>query len=265
MKKAQIMSKFFIASLFFICASFASAQDALEIAKKNDKCDASKITVYSARMVLKNKNGAERVREFTSKTKKFGDVEKSVFVFSKPKDVEGSAFLSFSYEAKADGTKQDDDSWLYMPALKKVRRISGSGKDEDFMGSDFTFDDLGSRGIYKDDFTLLGQEDVDGVSCFKLEAKSTAVSKYPRHIYWIRKDNYFTQKSETYDKKDALKRVMTIKKAEVIDGFYTQTSFYMEDVQTGHSTLIEMSSVSHSAPVDDNIFTTSALERGIVR
>ena len=58
---------------------------------------------------------------------------------------------------------------------------------------------------------------------------------------------------------------MTIKKAEVIDGFYTQTSFYMEDVQTGHSTLIEMSSVSHSAPVDDNIFTTSALERGIVR
>ena len=93
MKKAQIMSKFFIASLFFICASFASAQDALEIAKKNDKCDASKITVYSARMVLKNKNGAERVREFTSKTKKFGDVEKSVFVFSKPKDVEGSAFL----------------------------------------------------------------------------------------------------------------------------------------------------------------------------
>ena len=114
MKKAQIMSKFFIASLFFICASFASAQDALEIAKKNDKCDASKITVYSARMVLKNKNGAERVREFTSKTKKFGDVEKSVFVFSKPKDVEGSAFLSFSYEAKADGTKQDEVSLQLM-------------------------------------------------------------------------------------------------------------------------------------------------------
>ncbi len=245
---------------------FTFADEAFEIAKKNDDSDKSKTTVYSARMTLTSKSGSSRVREFNYKYKKYGDIEKSLYVFSKPQDAAGTALLTFSYKENDDGTKQDDDTWLYMPAMKKVRRISGSGKDEDFMGSDFTYDDIGDRGIYKDDFKLLGEETVDGVECYKLEAIAKSLTtKYPRHVYWIRKDNYFTQKTEIYDKKQALKRVMTVKESKEIDGFFTQTYLFMEDVQTGHSTSIEITNVNHTEAVDDNIFTTAALERGNLR
>ena len=262
------MKKLFAAVMAFSIGfcGLCAADEAFDIARKNDECDASTKTVYSAKMTLTNKSGSARVREFSYKLKNFGDTDKSVFVFSKPQDVAGTALLSFSYQAKSDGTKQDDDTWLYMPAMKKVRRISGSGKDEDFMGSDFTYDDIGDRGVYKDDFKLLGEEAVDGVDCYKLEAAAKAANaKYPRHIYWIRKDNFFTQKSETYDKKGALKRVMTVPESSVVDGFFTQTKLLMEDVQTKHSTLIEITNVNHTEDVDDNIFTVATLERGNLR
>ena len=148
------------------------AQTGYDIMKKADEVPTPKTSSYTATMTLTDKKGNVRVREVKEMTKDFGDVSKSVIIFTTPKDVVGVGYLMFDYVEKSDGTKQDSDNWLYMPALKKVRRISGSDSGGDFMGTDFTYEDMGDRGLNKDTFTLLGEENVDGTDCYKVEAVS---------------------------------------------------------------------------------------------
>ena len=126
-------------------------------------------------MTLINKRGQQRIREVKSFSKDFGKDKKSVMVFEKPADVKGTAFLSWEYDDPA----REDDKWLYMPALKKVRRISGSSRNEYFMGSDFTYDDMGDRNVEEDTHTLLGEENVGGHACWKV--KSIPVD--PKDVY----------------------------------------------------------------------------------
>jgi hypothetical protein len=87
-------------------------------------------------------------------------------VFQNPRDVAGTGYLSFSY----DDESKDDDMWLYLPAMRRVRRITGSGKNDDFMGTDFTYEDMGSRSLAKDTFSFQGEESIDGESCRRVEA-----------------------------------------------------------------------------------------------
>ena len=109
-------------------AAFAQNLTGYEIAKRGDEVDEGKTCSYTATLTLTSKKGAVRTREIMCRNKDYGDVKKSVVVFVVPKDVEGVAYLSFDYPDKADGTKPDGDSWLFMPAMKKTRRIAGSGK-----------------------------------------------------------------------------------------------------------------------------------------
>ena len=109
------------------------------------------------KMTLINKRGRKRIREVENYSKDYGKDKKSVMVFKQPADVKGTAFLSWDYDDPA----KDDDKWLYMPAMKKVRRISGSSTNEYFMGTDFTYDDMGDRNVDEDIHTLLGNEVVD--------------------------------------------------------------------------------------------------------
>lgn len=186
------------------------AQTGYDIMKKADEVPTPKTSSYTATMTLTDKKGNVRVREVKEMTKDFGDVSKSVIIFTTPKDVAGVGYLMFDYVEKSDGTKQDSDNWLYMPALKKVRRISGSDSGGDFMGTDFTYEDMGDRGLNKDTFTLLGEENVDGTDCYKVEAVSKDnTEKNPRRILWIGKENFIMYKAEFYDRQNNLQRVLT--------------------------------------------------------
>lgn len=169
------------------------AQTGYDIMKKADEVPTAKTSSYTATMTLTDKKGNVRVREVKEMTKDFEDVSKSVIIFTTPKDVAGVGYLMFDYVEKSDGTKQDSDNWLYMPALKKVRRISGSDSGGDFMGTDFTYEDMGDRGLNKDTFTLLGEENVDGTDCYKVEAvsKDNTEKKSSSHfVDWKRKLHY---------------------------------------------------------------------------
>ena len=256
----------FFAAIF--CMGMASAQEltGYDIAKHADNVDQGTTSSYTATMTLTNKKGAKRVREVLMKSKDYGDTTKTVVVFTVPKDVAGVAYLMFEYDEKADGTKPDSDNWLYMPAMKKVRRISGSTRQDDFMGTDFTYEDMGERGLSKDTFTLLGSEAVDGVDCWKVEvvAKDKG-EKNPRRIIWWRKDTYVTARAEFYDKQDALQRRLTCSDISQIDGIWTTGKMFIENVQTGHSTLLEMKNVQYNTDLSDSLFTVSAIERGNIR
>ncbi|MBO7517004.1 MAG: outer membrane lipoprotein-sorting protein, partial [Spirochaetia bacterium] len=141
------MRKTFIlfAALFLILDTALFAQTAEEIAKASYDLPDGKTSSYVAVLTLFDKSGKSRTREIAQFNMKDGTTKKGVTVFRSPKDVAGVSYLSFDYPDNPDGSAKDSDSWLYLPAMKKVRRVSGSSKDDDFQGTDFTYDDMGDR------------------------------------------------------------------------------------------------------------------------
>lgn len=260
MKKGIMFCALAVLSIGASC--FAQSLTGYEIMKKADEVPTAQTSSYTATMTLTDKNGKTRIREVKELSKEFGDTTKTIIIFTTPKDVAGVGYLMFEYKEKPDGSKKDSDNWLYMPALKKVRRISSSDSEGDFMGTDFTYEDMGDRALSKDTFTLLGEEDVDGVSCYKVEAVAKdSAEKNPRRILWIRKDNFLLAKGEYYDRQGALSRKLFCSDIEKIDGWWTTQKMLMQNVQKKHSTLIEMKNVSYNLNIDDSLFTVNALEK----
>ena len=238
------------------------AQSAYEIAKKEHDLPTGKTSSCTIAVTLIDKTGKTRSREIASYTMKEGKTDKTVLVFKTPKDVAGVSYLSFDYLDKEDGSPTDSDSWLYLPAMKKVRRVSGSNKDDDFQGTDFSYDDIGTRSLSKDTFAILGEEAVNGVNCWILEAKAKdEKAKVSRRVSWINKETYVSQKAEYYDRQNNLFKVLTCENIQKINGCWATQKMTMKNVQTNHQTVYELQNIKFDIPIDTNYFTVSALER----
>ena len=256
-KTILILSTLFIGTLTF-------AQSGYDIMKKADEVPEPKTSSSTATLTIHSKKGSDRIREVIMKSKDYGDVEKSIIVFTTPKDVSGTGYLMFDYE-----DDKDSDNWLYLPAMKKTRRIASSGSESEgsFMGTDFTYQDMGERSLNKYDYNLLGEESVDGVACYKVECISKAhTEKDPRYISYIGKADYILRKCEFYDRQDQLHRVLTCTDFTTIKGFTTAQKMKMENVQSGTWSLIESKNIVYDAEdIDDSLFTVAALEKGRIR
>ncbi|MCR4815999.1 MAG: outer membrane lipoprotein-sorting protein [Bacteroidales bacterium] len=212
-------------------------------------------------LTLKKKNGSSRQRKITSWAMDEGKDTKKIMFFTYPGDVQGTGFLTFDY----DQMGKDDDKWLYLPAMKKTRRISGSSSKTDyFMGTDFTYDDMGSRNVDEDNHKLLREETKDGHKCWVVE--SVPVDKreiYSRKVSWIRQDCLTAIYVEYYDKLNKLHRVLTINEVKQVEGFWTVLKMEMRNVQTEHSTIITVKNPKYNIKVDKNLFTVAKLEKGL--
>ena len=258
-----------ILAVLTITAASLAAQTGYDIMKKAQDVPEPKTSSSKATLTIHSKKGSDRIREVIMKSKDFGDVSKEVIVFTTPKDVAGVGYLMFEYAEDASGNKKDADNWLYMPAMKKTRRIASSGSEGEgsFMGTDFTYQDMGDRSLNDYDYTLLGEEAVNGVDCYKVECKSKkGTEKDPRYISYISKANYIMQKCEFFDRQDQLHRVLTCTDFTTIDGFTTAQKMKMENVQSGTWSLIESKEIIYNADdIDDSLFTVAALEKGRIR
>ncbi len=213
-------------------------------------------------ITLINKRGKKRVRSVVSMKKEYGKDSKSIMYFRKPSDVKGTGFLQFDY----DDSGNEDDRWLYLPALKKVRRIAGSSKNDYFMGTDFTYDDLGDRNVDDDIHTLLREEEIEGHSCWvkKAEARDNDYI-YSKVITWVRKDIHMPVRAEFYDRHSKLLKKLTYSDIKMVDGFWTPHKLLMENVQHNHQTLIEYTNVHHNLGLKDNLFRVSTIARGKIK
>ena len=210
-------------------------------------------------MTLTNKSGQTRVRKIQQYSKDLGDTEKSIMFFLSPADVKNTSFMNWSYDSD-----KADDQWIYLPALKKVKRISSDSKSDYFMGSDFTYDDLGDRKIDADIHKLLKSEKINGVDCYVVES----VSKDEDYMYtktktWIRKDNFVGMKKEFYDEDEDLLKILSIKKVEKISGFWVITNSEMKNVQKNHKTSIKLTNIKINTGVPASKFTDRMMMRGM--
>ena len=131
------------------------------------------------------------------------------------------------------------------------------------MGSDFTYDDMGSRDVDLDNHKLLREEKVNGVNCWVIESTpKNSDEQYSKKIGWIRKDNFIAIKVEYYDKQGALMKVLKVDGVKEIDGFWTATSMTMNNLQREHKTIIRIESIEYNMSLDDNFFSVNSLEKG---
>lgn len=209
-------------------------------------------------MTLINNRGEQRVRNLSQFIKNDDKVEKKVMFFLSPADVRNTSFMNWSY---TDG--RADDQWIYLPALRRVRRISSDSKGDYFMGSDFTYDDLGDRHPSQDTHKLLREETIDGKACYVVESTPKESGyMYSKTITWVMKDNFLGLKREFYDDRDRLLKVLTIKNYEKISGFWTILETEMHNVQRNHRTVMKFTNVKKNQGIPDSKFTERSMTLG---
>jgi len=207
-------------------------------------------------MTIINPGGRKRMRSLTLWGKDAPDGAKSLLRFLEPADIEGTGFLSIEHKGRPD------DQWLYLPALGKSRRIASGEKSKSFLGTDFTYEDLGDWEIDDYDHEILREEKLGDEDCWVIESTSKKKDgSYSKLITWIRKDNYVGAKIEFYDKGGELLKVLTTDDIVQIDGIWTIKKLVMENVQKGSKTILELTEVKYNQGLKDDLFTITNLER----
>ena len=264
------MKKLLLPALFL---SFGvNALTGLEIMQKvDDRDDGSSIT-STLQMILIDKHNKKRIRQMRTFSKDVNEntEHKSIFFLS-PSDVKNTAFLTFDY---SDDDK-DDDQWMYLPALKKTKRIPASDKDSAFMGSDFSYADMTDNNLDDYHFKLLKESAIKRKNgknpvwvIQSLPKNQTIIDEtgYIKSILYIRKDNYMLARAKFYLKKANRVKYMDVRKMKEIDGIWvaiqtTMTTKYGK--QTLHKTLLNNSDIKINIAIDDDIFSIRKIEKGL--
>jgi len=237
----------------------------MAIAVESDKRDTGFID-QTANMVmeLRNKQGDTSTRTIRIKTLEvIGDGDKSLSIFDKPHDVKGTAFLTYSHAIKPD------EQWLYLPALKRVKRINSKNKSGPFMGSEFAYEDLASQEIEKYSYKYIRDEKIktrefpDGVDCFVIERyPAYEHSGYTRQLAWVNKDRYVAEKIEFYDRKnDLLKTLINESYQQYLGQYWRPDEMLMENHQTGKSTILKWEDYKFKTGLTDKNFSRNSLKR----
>lgn len=210
-------------------------------------------------MILFNRQGDKSERETRNQTLEItGDGDKSLTIFDKPRDLKGTAFLTFTH------TQGADDQWLYLPALKRVKRISSRNKSGPFMGSEFAYEDMSSQEVDKYTYKYLKDEPCDkGLTCFVTERYPTDEnSGYTRQIGWLDQTHYRPMKIDFYDRKNALLKTLTFSGYQQYLGKYWRAAkMEMVNHQTGKRSVVNFTNYQFKTGLKDSDFHKSKLKR----
>ena len=218
-----------------------------------------------ATMTIIDGKGNERVRKLVQISKLYENskTEKKLIRFMAPADVKGTAFLTFDYR------EETDDKWLYLPALRKTRRIVSSENAKSFMGSELSYSDMTPPIIGDFTYTILGEEEINGTLCWKIEITpkdydiadesgfSKKISYFGKHDYVIRKALYFDLDEELHKELT----VYAIKELDTQNHKYRLMHMEMENKQNGRKSIIQVDKVQFVPEIKNEYFTTRYLER----
>jgi len=235
----------------------------LEIAEEADKRDRGwKDSQASVKMILINKNGDQTVRDMRMMALEVRmDGDKSLTIFDDPRDVRGTALLTYSHKLEGD------DQWLFLPALKRVKRIASGNKSGPFMGSEFAFEDLTSQELEKYTYKYLRDEPCpepyQSLMCFVTESyPADKDSGYTKQVTWVDQQEYRSFKVDFYDRKDSLLKTLSISDyRQYLNKFWRGHKSLMVNHQTGKSTILKIEKIDFKTGLGENDFTQNSLKR----
>ena len=261
----RILIGFSVLLLGIVPATYAAEVNLAEIVQKSLAVNKVLDSTSDATFTLISKTGQERVRKTfgVSKLQANGEDNMRMTRFMAPADVKGTVSLLIEHSAA------DDDIWIYLPALKKVRRLVSSNKKDSFVGTDFSYGDVIGHKTAEWSYKLLREESEAGMPCYVVEAtpKSDAVrdsSGYAKRVIWIRKDNFFAIRGELWD--EAVQPVKTFHMTELQEVDPARRKWQAmrleaKNLQTGHQTVIHFENFKVNQKVRDEFFTTRYMEK----
>ena len=260
---SNLMIKQFIVltmCMILVCISGdLSANKGLEIAILSDKNNDGFIDSSSTMtMNLINKRGDVVTRKLRFKRLEVPtDGDKSIAIFESPRDVKGVAILSYAHKVEAD------DQWLYLPALKRVKRIASKNKSGPFLGSEFSFEDFSFQEVEKYEYLYLDEEIYLNNPCYVIERKPLdPYSGYTKQLVWIDKENYLVQKIHHFDRKSFHLKTQLFKDYRKYDGFFWQPhEIEMINHQNGKKSILIFDDVKLKSGFTDRDFSQNSLKR----
>lgn len=239
-----------------------SAREIMDKVTTTRKLDGSEAVI---KMTVLGEGGQAREREISMATKLYdgGKTEKRIYRFLSPADVQGTGILVYDYEAKPD------DVWIYLPALRKTRRVVSTQRAQSFMGSEFSYGDLNIPSLDDFDYTLVKEEASGGEPCYviDLSPKSKAIAEaegYSKKTYWVSKAKMAVVRGLYYDKDGKLLKELIAQDIKLLDPKnkrYRAMHMEMVNKQNGRKSVFETKKVTFSPNTKDDYFTTAYLER----
>jgi predicted RND superfamily exporter protein len=218
-------------------------------------------------MKMIDRRGKERQRETLTFRKYYGQEKRTVLFYQSPKNVKDTGFLTYDYP----DSDKDDDQWLYLPALRKARRISASDRGDYFLGTDFTYEDIKKEGKFELSdyhFKTLEMGSFRGKEVLLLEAipvneETAAELGHSKVLAWVDSSNWIVLKSQSWDINQNELKTIVMSDIRQIDGIWTRHSLIVDNHKTGHHTEFSFSQVDYNTEVKDRVFTRQALTRGV--
>lgn len=237
----------------------AEANRGLQIAQETDRRDTGYGDIaVEMRMTLRNAHGEESIRYMRNRLMEVeNDGDKALIIFDQPRDVKGTALLTYSHKTEAD------DQWLYLPALKRVKRIASRNKSGPFMGSEFAYEDLTSQEVEKYTYRFVEETELNGAPMFVIERDPVdKYSGYSKQLAWIHAQEYRPEKIEFYDRKGSLLKTLNFSGYQQYLGqFWRADEMFMENHQTGKSTRLNWENYQFRNGYTDADFGQNALKR----
>ena len=261
--KTKMMTMVFLAGMMILPLWGQGGPDARTVMQKS--ISVAKVPGMEAVTELRitDARGRERIRKIAIASRDEGTVEKRIIRFLEPADVKGTALLVFDYPDK------EDEMWLYMPAIRKTRKIVSTEKGKNFMGSEFSNADMAAPNLGDFHFRTLGEEETGGIPCYKIEMvplndRLVRECGFAKKILWIGKKDYVMRKAVYYDEEGEKVKVLTTKDVKAIDPAHEKflaMEMTMVNEQNGRKSYFRMLQVQYNPNVKEEYFTLGYLER----
>lgn len=268
---SNIISISIFATLFsgvFVLPKKVLALTGREIMEKVNARDTGDRSITEMEMILINKKGKKRVRKLKTFGLEKGKKSLSLMFFLSPADVRNTGFLTFDY----DESGKDDDQWLFLPALRKTKRIAAGDKSSSFMGSDLNYSDMTSPDLDLYDYTLMKETEVKGQKVWQIKAvpKTKAEAKksgYSKSVVFIRQDNYVMIRGVRWVHKKKRNKYLDVRKLDKIDGIWVSTEMHVT-TKSGkkilHKTIMKQKNIHFNQDeVNEDLFSIRRLEKGL--
>ncbi len=239
-----------------------------EIMEKVNDRDVGNRSISEMEMILIDKKGNKRVRKLKSYGLEQGKNSKSLMFFITPADVKNTGFLTYDY----DESGKEDDQWLFLPALRKTKRIAAGDKSGSFMGSDLNYSDMSSPDLDLYDYTLMKETEVKGNKVWQIKSvpKTKAEAEksgYSQSVVFRRQDNYVMIRGVRWVYKKKRNKYLDVRKLEKIDGIWISTEMHVttkSGKKTLHKTILKQNNIKfNQVEVNENLFTIRRLEKGL--